>query len=62
MLGLASYRNRLAWAVVFRILLTASCPAAAVTTPPTTPTPAPGQPTRLTTTTDTGIKAATPRT
>ena len=37
----ASYRNRLAWVVVFRTLLTASCPAAAVTT---RPAPAPGQP------------------
>ena len=42
--GPASYRNRLAWVVVFRTLLTASCPAAAVTTPPATPAPAPGQP------------------
>jgi hypothetical protein len=42
--GPASYRNRLAWVVVFRTQLTASCPAVAVTTPPATPTPAPEQP------------------
>jgi len=42
--GPASYRNRLAWVVVFRTQLTASCPAVAVTTPPATPAPAPGQP------------------
>jgi hypothetical protein len=40
----ASYRNRLAWVVVFRTQLTASCPAAAVTTPPATPAPPPGPP------------------
>jgi hypothetical protein len=40
----SSYRNRLAWVVVFRTQLTASCPAVAVTTPPATPTPAPEQP------------------
>jgi hypothetical protein len=38
----ASYRNRLAWVVVFRTQLTASCPAAVVTTPPATPAPPPG--------------------
>jgi len=42
--GPASYRNRLAWVVVFRTELIASCPAVAVTTPPATPAPAPGQP------------------
>jgi hypothetical protein len=42
--GPASYRNRLAWVVVFRTQLTASCPAVSVTTPPATPAPAPGQP------------------
>ena len=42
--GPASYRNRLAWVVVFRTQLTASCPAVAVTTPPATPAPAPDQP------------------
>jgi hypothetical protein len=42
--GPASYRNRLAWIVVFRTQLTASCPATAVTTPPATPAPAPSQP------------------
>ena len=42
--GPASYRNRLAWVVVFRTQLIASCPAVAVTTPPGTPAPAPGQP------------------
>jgi hypothetical protein len=39
--GPASYRNRLAWVVVFRTQLTASCPAVPVTTPPA---PAPGRP------------------
>ena len=42
--GPASYRNRLAWVVVFRTQLTASCPAGPVTTPPAMPAPAPGQP------------------
>jgi hypothetical protein len=42
--GPTSYRNRLAWVVVFRTQLTASCPAVAVTTPPATLAPAPGQP------------------
>jgi hypothetical protein len=42
--GPASYRNRLAWVVVFRTQLTASCPAAPVTTPPATPATPPGQP------------------
>ena len=42
--GPASYRNRLAWVVVFRTQLTASCPAVSVTTPPATPAPAPDQP------------------
>jgi hypothetical protein len=42
--GPASYRRRLAWVVVFRTQLTASCPAVSVTTPPATPAPAPGQP------------------
>jgi hypothetical protein len=40
----APYRNRLAWVVVVRTELTASCPAVAVTTPPATPAPAPEQP------------------
>lgn len=42
--GPAPYRNRLAWVVVFRTQLTASCPAVAVTAPPATPAPAPDQP------------------
>jgi hypothetical protein len=42
--GPASYRNRLAWVVVFRTQLTASCPAVAVTSPPARPAPGPGQP------------------
>jgi len=41
--GPASYRNRLAWVVVFRTELIASCPAVAVASRPAKPTPAPGQ-------------------
>jgi hypothetical protein len=41
--GPASYQNRLAWVVVFRTQLIASCPAA-VTSPPATPAPTPAQP------------------
>ena len=42
--GPASYRNRLAWVVVFRTQLTASCPAGPVIIPPAQPAPAPEQP------------------
>jgi hypothetical protein len=37
--GPPSYRNRLAWVVVFRTQLTASCPAGPVTIPPAKPAP-----------------------